>query len=162
MILEKLIVLYCNEKATKTLLPYNNLVDQFNNKILLKSSTESIHRIKSMIEEIESERIKYFIKEYILCRFDKITKNLYIDTDLLSPSESIFYNDYKNLIKSHDIYKENGIETSRNEFVGFIANRDIPGVKIDGEIIEIFEGDFFIAKLNEIEFYLADNSVSLA
>lgn len=159
--LEKLIDSYINEKSTKTLLPYDNIVDDFN--LILKNTPlpldDDTHK---MLAEIEIERISYFIKEYILCRFEKIRGNFYLETDLMSEGEKSFYLDYINLIKQEGVYKEIVEEQQKpTEFVGFIANRNMTSVKIDNDIIEIVEGDFFIADLQDVYYLLLDKSISL-
>lgn len=160
-LIEQLIVVYTNEKSTSSLLPYNDIADEFN---LILSNRLATVKNTIEIEELEIERIKYFIKEYILCRFDKICNNLYHDLALMSEDEKAFYLGYIQLQKKFDVYQEN-VETAetinKNEFVGFIANRNIQAVKIDKEIVEIFEGDVFIASLVDVYSYLLDNSITL-
>lgn len=161
LVIEKLILAYTNEKCTITLLPYNTIVDDFNRIVMGKTR---ISKNLSDIEELELQRIKYFIKEYILCRFDKITKNYYLDINLMSDSEKIFYVKFLELHKKFEVYQENQNDSEsirENEFVGFIANRNIPDVKIDKEVVEVFEGDVFIASLEDVYSYLLDNSISL-
>ncbi len=136
--IEKLINIYTNEKSTKLLLPYNNIIEEFNDYlkqyILAQQNSEDPQIIKA-IKEIEIERVGYFIKEYIQCRFDKIKKNLYLDTSFMSKGEQIFYKKFLELIKKKGIYQEN--EPSMVENVGFVANKNIDSVKIDDDVVKI-------------------------
>ena len=47
------------------------------------------------------------------------------------------------------------------EIVGFMANKKLESVRIDGEIIEIYKGDFFVGSFDDIEEHLNENSVRL-
>ena len=77
----------------------------------------------------------------------------------MSESEQIFYERYLEICKQHKIYVEQ--PSSELEIVGFKARRELEGVKIDDEIVKIYNGDFFVANFNDIENFLIDGSIYL-
>lgn len=155
--LEKLIQVYTNEKATFKLLQYNRIVDDFNE--VLKHHIPNSNSLLNTFEEIELERIKYFVKEYILTRLDKIRDNLFVDDKLMSYEERLFKNQYKEMLINANIFADK--PSKEYEIVGFIAQKKLEAVKIDGQIVEILPGDFFVANFDEIINYLEDDSAVL-
>ena len=174
--IENLLQAYSNEKSTKKLLKYDKIVDDFNREISIQQIAETDSEtfnnetnvelsskisteLSKTIKEIELERIKYFVKEYILLRLDKIRNNFFLDSNQLSFSEQSFYKEYLEIAKKNGIYVE---EPSKEiEIVGFIANRTLEGVKIDVEIVEIYKGDFFVASFDDIEGCLIKGDIHL-
>lgn len=157
--IEKLITAYSNEKATSILLDYNEIVDEFNIAVSACNFESNAADILSTIKEIERERIKYFVKEYILTRLDKIRKNLFADTNCMSQAERSFAQEYREMMRKAEIYTE---FTSREvEVVGFIAQKNLEAVKIDNQAVEIFAGDFFVAFYDDIESYVKNGYVLL-
>lgn len=157
--IEKLIQAYSNEKATTKILQYEDVVEEFNTHLLEKQNEPSASDISSTIREIERERIKYFVKEYILTRLNKIRENLFIDQDLLSQAERRFAEKYREMLIRSAVYTD---QASREiEIVGFIAQKNLESVKIDNQIVEIFSGDFFVANYDDIELFIKDGSVKL-
>jgi len=162
--INRLINAYTNEKSTKILLQYDTIVDDFNASLkdyilLLKSSSETSSLIHA-IQEIEVERVGYFIKEYIQCRYDKIRSNLYLNTNLMSAKEQTFYEKYIELIKCNGTYQEN--VHSENGFVGFVANKNLDAVKIDDMVVKIYKGDFFVTKYEDVAELLKENAIYLS
>lgn len=158
--MDKLVQAYTNEKATTILLKYETIIDEFNAIIkdhVLDDGSNS--NLLNTFEEIEMERIKYFIKEYILTRLDKIRGNFFIEKALMSPKERVFAEKYKAMMMKMSIYAE--VPSKEIEVVGFIAQRKIKAMKIDEQIVEVFIGDFFVANYNDISSYVEDGSVVL-
>lgn len=160
--MDRLINAYTNEKSTNALSKFDSIVEYYNSA--LQEIKPDIHELEinsilKQLQELEAERIKYFVKEYILCRFDKIRRNMHIDVAMLSEKERIFYENYIQSLKEKDIYCNN--TSNVFEFVGFIANKNIEAIKIDKEIIKILKGEFFVANLNDIREYLEHDDVSL-
>lgn len=161
-LMTKLIQLYMNEKGTERLLKYDSLADEFN-QILQNTgpASEDTPKVVRTMQEIDQERVKYFVKEYIMCRFDKIRKNFYLDPSLMSQKEQVFYAKFLDLMRRTDLYFDT-IAGDGHEFVGFIANTNLKSVRIDTEVVDILEGDFFIANYDDISEHLVNGSVSLA
>lgn len=158
--LERLIQAYTNEKATVKLLPYNGVANEFN--LILKEreiDCGSSVSLSSTFEEIELERIKYFVKEYVLTRLDKICADFFIDQSLMGKEERKFAEKYKEMMIRASVYVDK--PSKEHEIVGFIAQRNLEAVKIDGQIVEILSGDFFVASYDDIASYIWDGSVVL-
>ncbi|KAG5859266.1 GINS Sld5 subunit domain-containing protein [Encephalitozoon hellem] len=162
--LNDLILAYRNEKAAKRLLPYASRPVEY----FLDAISRRIEEVKSLgktiarnIYELELERVKFFIKEYIQVRLKKLSTNLYLDKSLLSEREVSFYDKYIDLLKGRDIYIAEQKFPKRNEFVGFYCCSDINGVMIDGELLEMFKGDFFVAPLDDVMDLLRRNEIIL-
>ncbi|ELA42408.1 uncharacterized protein VICG_00507 [Vittaforma corneae ATCC 50505] len=158
--LERLIQAYTNEKATEKLLPYDRIADEFN--FIIKSHgnrNDSGTSLSNTFEEIEQERIKYFVKEYILTRLDKIRANFFIIQELMSKEERIFAEKYKEMMIIASVYVDKPSKVF--EVVGFIAQRNLEAVRIDGHVVEILLGDFFVASYDDIASYIKDGSVAL-
>lgn len=162
-VLNNLISAYQNEKCTETLLPYASTVDYFVS--LIPRHVQFIDTLENPvirnIHELEVERVKYFIKEYIQTRLRKLNFDLYIDRSLLSKRELVFYEKYINLVKKRDIYVEERGMPKKNEFVGFYCLVDINSIKIDGSVLEMFKGDFFVAPLDDVAELLRNNEIIL-
>src|ERR1700754_3514486 len=105
--MEKLLQAYTNEKATQRLLKYEPVVDGFI-KIIQSHEHSGVLTtgILDTFEEIEMERIKYFVKEYILTRLDKIRNNLFTDRALLGEKERSFADKYNELMVKMAVYTE--------------------------------------------------------
>lgn len=162
--LNDLISSYQNEKCTESLLPYNQTcVDHFLN--LIAEQVKLIDLLETSvvknIYELEVERVKYFIKEYIQTRLKKLHSNLYLDRSLLSKGELQLYKNYIEVLKERDIYVEEVPGQKGNEFVGFYCLVDINSIKIDGDVLEMFKGDFFIAPLYDVIELLKRNEIIL-
>lgn len=158
---EKLLNAYNNEKSTRKLLKYNTIIDEFNLRIQYSASKQASSEISKTIEEIEIERIKYFIKEYILTRMDKLRSNFFLNTELMSENERRFYIKYLELCKQRNIFVDQNQPSNDIEIVGFRAKRELDGVKIDDEIIKIYNDDFFVANFYDIQNFIEDGSISL-
>jgi GINS complex subunit 4 len=158
---ERLLNAYNNEKSTRKLLKYNSIIDEFNLRIQYSISKQASSEISKTIEEIEIERIKYFIKEYILTRMDKLRSNFFLNIELMSENERRFYIKYLDLCKQRNILVDQNQPSNDIEIVGFRAKRELDGVKIDDEIIKISNDDFFVANFYDIENFIEDGSISL-
>ncbi|KAM0679823.1 hypothetical protein GINT2_001995 [Glugoides intestinalis] len=157
--MEKLISAYSNEKATSILLDYNSIVDEFNRTVSMCKLESNVADILSTIKEIERERIKYFIKEYILIRLDKIRKNLFADLNCMSHAERTFAQEYQEMMRKAEIYAD--FPSKDIEVVGFIAQKNLESVKIDNQAVEIFAGDFFVAFYDDVVNYIKNGYVLL-
>lgn len=157
--IEELTLAYSNEKATKKLLKYEEVVDEFNRYIYSNEPPAISTEISKTIEEIELERIAYFVKEYILMRMDKIRHHFFLDLSLMSESEKTFYIEYLECCKRTGIYVDQ--PSKEIEIVGFVANKTLDGVKIDGELVEITKGDFFVASFDDVETCLNEGAIHL-
>jgi GINS complex subunit 4 len=155
----RLIQAYSNEKSTKKLLKYDQIVDEFNLEISTNQIVTGNDNLVETIKEVEMERLKYFVKEYVLIRLDKMRSNFFLDVNLMNHSEREFYEKYIEIARKNTIYED---EPSKDiEIVGFMANKKLESVRIDGEIIEIYKGDFFVGSFDDIEEHLNENSVRL-
>lgn len=157
--IQKLIEAYKNEKATTKILQYEGIVEEFNSYLIEKQNEPSTLDISNTIREIERERIKYFVKEYVLTRLNKIRENLFIDKSLLSESEREFSDRYKEMLVKSGVYTDQ--QSKEVEIVAFIAQKNLESVKIDDQVVEIFAGDFFVANYQDIEPFIKDGSVKL-
>ncbi|ADM11934.1 uncharacterized protein Eint_071750 [Encephalitozoon intestinalis ATCC 50506] len=162
--LNDLILAYQNEKSAKRLLPYASQVMNY----FLDAVSRRTEGMKSLdksilknIYELELERIKFFAKEYVKVRLKKLVTNLYEDRSFLSPREAVFYEKYISLLKKRDIYVTEKKFYQTHEFVGFYCCADIHGIVIDGEMVEMFKGDFFVAPLDDVMDLLKKNEIIL-
>ncbi len=159
--LENLIKAYINEKSTQKLLPYNNIIDEFNS--LLKNTNNECDRVEERIvrtvKELEAQRIKYYVKEYILHRFRKIKKNIFLSENLMSEQEIIFYRKYLQLLSEQNVLTSQFAE--KIEYVGFYCTNNLKNIKIDDEIAEISEGDFLVANIEDVIEYLISGHILL-
>lgn len=157
--LNELIRIYINEKSTKRLLPYNEIADEFSE--IVKNRNENLDNLKIIrsLQELELQRLKYFVKEYILVRLEKIKSNIFLSEELMSDREKKFYKKYISLLNDQNVLTtESSIEF---EYVGFYCINGLKNIKIDGEVIEVSEGDFLVANLAEIIDYVISGNVVL-
>jgi GINS complex subunit 4 len=162
-IVERLIRIYKNEKNTMTLLPYDKDVTDTLKHIIPKQ-IEYMSRIKSntvikFVYEQDLERVKYFMKEYLKARLSKIESNFFVRRDHLSQEEAAFLDKIIEIYKKRGIYHESSINSK--ECVGFIVLCDRKMVQIDGNLIEIHKGDFFVAALADVIDLLYSGEIAL-
>lgn len=162
-LIDSLIKAYRNEKCTGELLPYAENVMDFLQKNLPKqidyaNSIKKAHVIKSIYEE-EIERVKYFMREYIIARMRKINRGFNIDKRLLSNHEERYYISIADLYREKDIFVE--CEWESQEFVGFISLVESENVVIDHNSVELRVGDFFVAPLKDVVSLLYRNEIYL-
>ena len=161
--LNLLITAYINEKATTKILPYKSIVDDFIFHIKFKCDADikPINTDLNELREIEINRIKYFIKGYLHCRLDKIRTNIFINDSFLNLKEKIFRSKYLMLLEDYNLPIDESKSTSDVEFVGFIVNKNTEKVILDGEIIDLIIGDFYISNIDDIFDKLLSNVISL-
>lgn len=157
--------LYRNEKNTCRLLPFNEeiiseLRSEISRQLEFIEETKDFKQLKAIYEQ-ELENIKYFLADYIKVRLDKIHKNLYLDESLMSENERLFYKKLKEQYKKLDIYVEQTEKYQDFECVGFIAQTDIGNVLIEGDSVDISDGDFFVVKLTEVDDLLQEGKILL-
>ncbi|KAF9764980.1 DNA replication complex GINS protein sld5 [Nosema granulosis] len=153
--IQDLIEIFINEKSCKSFLPFEyEVVDYFYKRILnqrekLESCTEP--KIVKSIMELDIDRVEYLLKEYILIRLNKLKTNFFVDSSLLSDGEKDFYFNYLKLFQEEDIL-DNEIESKKHEeeVVGFVCKAKSINIILDGEHIEIFQGDFFVTEIKNI------------
>lgn len=162
-LVESLIQAYRNEKCTKEILPYERRVMDFLEKTLPKqidyaASLRKTSALKSIYEQ-EIERVKYFMKEYIITRMKKISLNFNVDDSMLGPSEIVYRN------TMYSIYRQEGIfipcKWTNSEFVGFVSVVDNNHVVLDGNPVEMRPGDFFVGQIRDIIEMLYRHSIYL-
>lgn len=158
--IDELINAYINEKSARRLLPYNHTVDAFNAQIKAFCIDPAEHPIVKMVRELENERIKYFVKEYLMVRLDKILANVFLNVELMSPGEKQLYEEWLSLLAREDTL--GGEVSEEPEYVGFFCTKSLGNVMIDDQVLEIFEGDFFVANIDDIAYYLKGGDVLLA
>lgn len=150
--LDSLITAYGNEKSTDRMLPFSPIIEHFNDALRsigpLSDETQAIRTLR----ELEAERIRYFLKEYVVTRLSKLRRNIFIEENLLSPKEQVFYRKYLALLAKHGLLTEQ--RGTSIEYVGFYCVRDLSNVKIDNEAIEMYEGDFFVANMDDVQEYI--------
>ncbi|KAI4292235.1 hypothetical protein PAPHI01_1509 [Pancytospora philotis] len=157
--LEELITAYVNEKSARRLLPYSRAADIFSALIKSYRANPSEPQALRTLREVEAERIKYFVKEYLLARLDKLQRNIFLDRGLMSRGEAAFYEKWLALLAREDVLTEK--RSKEIEYVGFYCVNSLNNVMIDGEVIEIFEGDFFVASIDDIMEYVKRGDVVL-
>lgn len=157
--LDDLIIAYTNEKSTTQLLPYNPLADDFSQMVKYQHTDPSEPQLVRTLRELEIERIKFFVKEYIIIRLQKLNNNIFWTEDVMSPREIIYYRKYLSLLDANGVLTRN--ESAKIEYVGFYCVKNLENVKIDNEIIEISEGDFFVANLDDVMVYLKRGHIVL-
>ncbi len=83
-----------------------------------------------------------------------------IDLENLSRKERSFLDQYQKLLEENQIIIEQA--ENKNEYVGFICLEDIGRIQIDGEVIDMKFGEFYVANLEQIYFQLLQNKIKLA
>lgn len=156
---DRLIIAYTNEKSTARLLPYCPVADEFSDILAKTQISPTDPPVLKALREIEMERIKYFVKEYVLVRLAKLNSNVFLADNLMSGREVAYYRKYIAMLGRNDILADK--ESRSFEYVGFYCIRDLGSVKIDGEVVEVFEGDFFVASIDDIIEYLIQGHVIL-
>lgn len=161
--LNLLITAYINEKATTKILPYKSIIDDFIFHIKFKydSDIKSLNTVLNELKEIEINRIKYFIKEYLHCRLNKIRINIFVDDSFLNLKEKIFKNKYINLLENYNLSIDESKSTNNVEFIGFIVNKNAEKIILDGEIIDLIIGDFYISNIDDVFDKLLNDVISL-
>lgn len=176
-LLSSVIASYTAEKATSNLLPFNPAADTLSAQIAAlppSEITDSSDAALAAIQDIEIERIKFFLKEYVLTRVEKMHSNIFVPETHMSPSELVFFQGYKQLLAAQGIPLEPLSAPSsadekagahdiiqRKEFVGFVCTRTLNSVRLDSEVLSLYEGDFFVAPWDEVAPYVYDGSVRL-
>lgn len=162
MNINTLIEAYLNEKSTPVLLKYKEVViSYFYHKLQLqkKNKIENLNNIIKNIYEIEIDRIEYYLKEYILIRLEKLKKNMFIDTLLLSDEEKVFYEKYINKLKEKGIVCDN--KSKEYYAVAFICKKDLGNVVLDEEEVEMYDGDLFVGPISDIYSLILNEDVCL-
>lgn len=162
-LVESLIRAYRNEKCTKEMLPYERRVMDFLEKNLPKqieyaASLRKAPVLKSIYEQ-EIERVKYFMKEYIITRMKKISLNFNVDDSMLSPSEIVYRNAMYSICRQEDVFVP--CRWTNNEFVGFVSVVDNNHVVLDGNPVEMRQGDFFVGQIRDVIEMLYRHSIYL-
>lgn len=162
-LIEALIRAYRNERSTKELLTYERKIMLFLSKNLPRQSeyAESVKKhpaLKSIYEQ-EVERVKYFMKEYVLARMRKINQNFYVDTSLLSESEALYCDALRDMYRTGDVLVDT--RWTNNEFVGFISLVNNKNIFLDSNSVELKQGDFFVAPLRDVIDLLHRNEIYL-
>jgi GINS complex subunit 4 len=163
MSVEDLILAYQNEKGVEELLPYEEavvgyFVEAIGQQMELARSVELTIR---SVYELETERIRYFLKEYLSTRIHKMQGNLYLDASLLSERERVFYERYLGLLEKRDVRVARREGTEDAEFVGFYALVDMSNVRIDGSVVEVFKGDFFVGPFADVREFVKSKEMAL-
>lgn len=97
MIVQNLIECYVDEKSTKAILKYKKeVVDYFYQKLLEQKEKYKIFiagksNIIKSIYELEIERMEFLLREYLIIRLEKMKEDYYIDLNLLSSQEVVYY-----------------------------------------------------------------------
>ena len=65
------------------------------------------------------------------------------------------------LLEDYNLPIDESKSTSDVEFVGFIVNKNTEKVILDGEIIDLIIGDFYISNIDDIFDKLLSNVISL-
>lgn len=164
--IQDLIESVVNEKSCNSLLPYDReTFDYFYSKLQeYKNKEDQSNESKLIVsvKELDLDRIEYLLKEYLLCRLNKLKHNFFIDTSLLSEAELKFYDAYIKIFQEEDILdKEIETERFQNEVVGFICKAKSINLLLDGEQIEVFKGDFFVTEIKNIFRFIKNKSVRL-
>lgn len=159
--LAELIAAYSNEKATSTLLEYKYIVDEVRRWLEEKEEEDSVfeNTVLKELVEIEHNRIKYYVNEYLALRFDKIRKNFFVDQKCLSMEEIEVRRKYFEILSNRNITKEHRQEDI--EFVGCYFNKKAQSFILDGEVQEINSGEFIVTKIEAVREYLDKNDVEL-
>lgn len=160
MALEELIVAYTNEVSTERLLPYNSIADEFNQMMRNVHIDQSATQVVRTLKELEIERIRFFVKSYVLARLQKLNSNVFLSADLMSAREAVYYRKHMSLLEKNGVLTDKKSPTP--EYVGFYCVKNLESVKIDDDVVEIFEGDFFVANIDDVIEYLNKGYIVLA
>ncbi len=128
------------EKATRIPLHYNYKMEDVNHAISNRVIDINSPPLVRTIQELELEHLKHLLKEYILTRLKKLRYDFDVDLNMLSNKERLFYKRYADIFQSNNLTIENNFKSA--EYVAFVAMKQIHNATLDGEIIDIYEGDF--------------------
>jgi hypothetical protein len=178
-IIQDLIRSYSNECNTKKILPYQNQIvedlsailrsqklyieELLNNKI----NTEMNKTIIS-IYQLDYERVSFFLTIYLKTRLKKINNfgKFIEDMNYLSSYEKNYLNRIIEFEKSYEkdentkpppVYKLQ----DNNEYVGFYVLCETKSIKMDGNPLEIRNGDVFVCLLSDVYDLLLKNEIVL-
>ena len=157
--IEPLLTALSNEKATRRLLPHVPYADELLAVLRTAQPPENEPQVIRSLRELEVERIRYLIREYVMLRLEKMTRDLFTDQDLLSPRERVFFARYANLLQKQGTGYEN--KGNGVEYAGFYCVRGLESIRLDGEVMGFKEGDFFSADFDDVKEYLREGSVVL-
>lgn len=160
--MERLLVLYLNEKNTRMLLPYGRelvhgicyLLEK--QRLKLCSLKDAPHgRVIEHAYKMEIDRVEWVLKEYLLRRLEKIRGNFYLqdqELSLLSGGERRFYAKYLELNRAHGVYMEGppSAGPAPAEYGGFYVLEDLGNHVMENEVVGMAKGDFYIGNLREV------------
>lgn len=167
----KLVQIYTSEKSIIRLLPFQSTINDYlfylkdkfqaveglDTNVVTRLDYKSLDPLINELNEIETNRIKFFCKEYLRCRLDKIRKNPQVSTELLNPQEREFLERYLTILNANGL--DFNHESPDVEYTGFIALRDMESVHLDGEMIDIKKGDFYIVNMDDVYDKWLDKSI---
>lgn len=157
-LIDDLITAYLNERNTKEILPFFTKIEIIKSK--MKTQKEKIKRITGKLKHIyekEYERISFFLFQYLNIRIKKM-KNFNLEQHLLSFEELRFYNGTTELAKKYEFFHD--APFLNKEYVGFIVVSD-KNVIIDGNHLEIMNGDFYVCEIEDIRQLVYNGDVFL-
>lgn len=150
MNVSQLISIYSNEKSTNTLLSYKPIVDEF--IMYLEEVEENSLKYNNVIinelVEIELNRIKFYIKQYLLIRLEKIRKNIFVRNSNLSTKELAFKKKYMKMIDERNITSD--VKEEEIEFVGVYNPKTIHNIALDEINKDLTAGELILIDLNVI------------
>jgi hypothetical protein len=170
-IMERAIGAYLNEKNTRTLLRYNKemfdgtayllaLQRKERSKLEKEESFDEGRRAVVHMYSVEIERVEWVLKEYLLVRLEKIKNNFYLDDEeLLSPGERAFYKKYVDLNKRYGVYQEGEKGLPEIEYGGLYVLEDLGRMVIDGELLDLRKGGFYIANIRGVDSFVAEGKI---
>lgn len=157
--LEELIAAYTNERSTERLLPHSPVADEFNQIARRAGAGPGDPQIVRTLRELEIERIRFFVKSYVLARLQKLGSSIFLDTALMSAREAAYYERHRSLLGRHGVLTDR--KSPSFEYVGFYCVRSLESVKIDDSVVEVLEGDFFVASIDDVVEYLKGGHIVL-
>ena len=122
--LDGLIIAYTNEKSTTQLLPYNSLADDFSQMVKHTHTDPSEPQLVRTLRDQEAERIKFFVKEYIITRLQKLNSSIFWTEDVMGPREILYYRKYLSLLGKNGVLRRT--KSIRIEYVGFYCVKSSP------------------------------------
>ena len=161
MIVQNLIECYVNEKSSKAILKYKKeVVDYFYQKLLEQKEKYKIFiagksNIIKSIYELEIERMEFLLREYLIIRLEKMKEDYYIDLNLLSSQEVVYYTRLQKIAPFKN--KKN----DKIEVIGFLCKKDLGNVILDDENVEMCKDDFFVGPLNDVYDLIINEDIKL-
>ena len=99
--------------------------------------------------------MEFLLREYLIIRLEKMKEDYYIDLNLLSSQEVVYYTRLQKIAPFKN--KKN----DKIEVIGFLCKKDLGNVILDDENVEMCKDDFFVGPLNDVYDLIINEDIKL-